>query len=256
MSETNPQAPANLARDPRLTGALYENIADLMADERLNGLPSEERGKVIVDRFVGQLVANGGVKTSEGLRSPADVLVDFRSAVNTWEDKETWNKTIMTFTRTDGLRFAVSEFRKDSDTNKWLTQNQGDFLKVDEKGATTLTSLHQLEGYVYAATEQDEPWKKTILSEVQQYAQNKNMPGRWETGVRRELLSSDVPLVRQSQQSWERDAREAREAGIDMDVIARTANELRARVAIGGQIAHIAIENIAPEVNYDQLFRD
>lgn len=256
MSEANPQTPANLARDPRLKGALYENVANLMADERLNGLPGEERGKVIVDRFVGQLVASGGVKTSEGLRSPTDVLTDIRSALITSHDEETWNKSLMTFTRTDGLRFSVSEFGKDIDTTGWLAHNQGDLLKVDEKGATTLTSLHQLEGYVYAATERDEPWKKTILSEVQQYAQSKNMPGRWETGVRRELLSSDVPLVRQSQQRWESDAREAREAGVDMDVIARTANELRARVAIGGQIAHIAIENIAPEANYDQLFRD
>ena len=213
----------------------FDAIAhELIQDKTLLELPGGQRGAVIVDRFIGSVVRHGDVQGSGELYSPAAVL-DGMDAIKNYSVNG-----FRKITGTDGLRSAVRELSLDSDVMNVF----GDIskrLSQDEEGKYTLTSPAQIEGYLLAGGEENQirngvggvdmpgdDWVPVIVEHTQRMAEDPNV--HWTTSSEaRDLINSSGPLLKNTGRDWLMANSSARKAGVDVDLLRRSAETVQRR---------------------------
>ena len=213
----------------------FETIArELIQDETLLELSGDQRGSVIVDRFIGSIVRHGDVQGSKVSYSPADVLtgMDYMSHTSVNGLREVTN--------TDGLRNAVRELSNDGDVYQ-LFGKISPRLSQDEEGKYTLTSPAQIEGYLLAGGDKNQirngvggvdmpgdSWIPVIVEHTQRMAQNPNM--HWTTNSEAYgRINSSGPLLKNTGRDWLMANSSAQKAGVDVDLLRRSAETVQRR---------------------------
>ena len=229
------------------TPKYFDLIAhELIQDKALRELPGEQRGAVIADRFIGSVVRHGDVQGSKVSYSPVDVLIGMDDMEQAGLDG------LRKITKTDGLRFAVRELSLDGDVIDLFGQ-MSQRLGQDEEGKYTLTSPAQIEGYLLAGGDKNQirngvggvdmpgdDWIPVIVEHAQRMAQDPNM--RWTTtNEARELISSSGPLLKNSGRDWLMANSSARKAGVDVDLLRRSAETVQRRAKDSQDMGHAAL---------------
>lgn len=229
----------------------YDQVVEkLLNSADIDGLPVEEQGHVIVDRFIGTLVRQGGVEGSQTSYSPADIL-------HLMDEVSSDPDALQTITRTDGLRSAVKLLASDERTGT-LFGHFGQQLEssIDHNGneVPTLTSVAQIEGYLIAGGKENrvtnptggvhmegDSWMPVIMSEVERVQKNeylKTLPARHELY---DLMSSEAPLIKLSARDLNMAYSSAEKVGVDMDLLRRSTEMVKHRAKVGREIASSAI---------------
>lgn len=257
MSESPRNHPAE--QDPRFVGGpVYDAVKQTMQAEGLTELPAEQQGEVIVDTMVGALAAinelpgHGSSNLRDALRA-VGTAVDATTAGNPWE------QMVGRVTRTGGLRVAVDLLVRDSRT-KGLLGGLEKRVKFDEQGGlAALTSLSQASGYIEAKAAQTPlsgaevavkpSWQDRIISGL---TPNMDAPfGPWDERAL-ELMTPEAGVqVRQEQQEWQAAVIQAERAGVDIELLVGTGEELRRQAELGRFAGNLVPK---PQLNYDHLF--
>lgn len=219
---------------------------ELIGDESLRKLPGEQRAIVIADRFIGSIVRHGDVQGSKNAYSPADVLdgMDYISEAGVDGLREVTN--------TDGLRNAVRDLANDGDVAN-LFGTLSNRLARDESGEYTLTSIAQIEGYLLAGGDknqirngvggvdmQGDSWVAVIAEHTQRMVQNPHL--NWTTNSQAyELIGSSGPLLKNTGRDWLMANSSARKAGVDTDLLRRSAEKVQSRTKANQDLGHSAL---------------
>ena len=236
---TSPEKEAELKHFEAFTQSLIN-------DESLRELPDVQRASVIADRFIGSVVRRGELQGSALSYSPGDVLkgVDLVSHTGAFALKE--------ITNTDGLRKAVLALSLDSDVAPLIGQ-MSNRLSQDAEGQYTLTSAAQIEGYLLSGGKENkitnpvggvdmegDSWIPVIIEHTQLMAENPGLP--WTTAAQaRELMNSSGPLLKNSGQDWLKAQSSATKAGVDVDLLRRSAEKVQRRTKDGHDMGHTAL---------------
>jgi hypothetical protein len=235
----------NQEKESKLNG--FDSIAkDLINDPELQELPGVQRGTTIVDRFIGSIVRHGELQGSKTSYSPADILagIDNVSSLGEYGLKEITNK--------ENLRVAVANLSMDPDVAKLFGQMSGR-LSQDEAGAYTLTSTAQIEGYLLAGGEKNytknpvggvdmhgDSWIPVLMEHTQRMADDPY--NHWISADHaRELVGSSAPLIKNSGNDWQQANSSARKAGVDLDLLRRSAEKVQDRVQSGHDLGSTAL---------------
>ena len=218
----------------------------LTNDESLRELPSVQRAAVIADRFIGSVVRHGEVQGSQVSYSPGDVIkgMDLVSKTGAYGLKE--------ITNTDGLRKAVLELSTDSDVALLFGQ-MSNRLSEDADGKYTLTSPAQIEGYLLSGGAQNkitnpvggvdmegDTWIPVIIDHAQRMAENPGLT--WTTtNEARELIGSSGPLLQNTGRDWLKANSSAIKAGVDVDLLRRSAEKVQRRTKDSHDMGHTAL---------------
>ena len=256
------------------SGPLAETTLLLGSDPRVLELPANQQGAFIVDRFIGGVVAEQQRGTFDGktrerngqaipLTNAREVLTAVDNAGNISDARPQWQDNLPYITRAGGLRAATDALLSDDRIGP-MVGTMRDRLPIDSEGRPVLDNIHQLEGYLYGISgNQAATWQATILGRVSDYAQRSaatpqvRQSANWHLDVRGDLLSSNSAIIRASQQEWDAAAAQAQQAGVDMDMIVRTAEHMAddARVArSAGGMAVVSVVAPPPGRPYRSLF--
>lgn len=204
----------------------------LIEDETLLELAPADRGVVIVDRFIGSLVRHGRVQGSNQSYAPKRVLEKMDNLSRLGVDG------LREITRTDGLKDAARDLALDQDAAK-LFGSLSERLAANEEGGLVLTSVAQIEGYLLAGGSDnnyitkpipgvDMPgvnWIPVVAEYVQKMSDNDLS---WITDHEaRELTTSSSDLIHNTGRDWAMAKSSALKAGVDMDLIARSAEYIK-----------------------------
>ncbi len=234
MSEINSTDPSQHAGNrPQTVGMVEQYVKGLLGQDIVD-IPLSHQGKAIVDRFVGSVFANDTVTTSQesGSRMVAPLeILRYIQAVATGKERAN------AITRTDGLRGAVSRLMDDYRTQPELEALGNAFLidRTSNGDEITFRSLDGLEGYVHmlagkyvqtrnGSPDAARPWDADLVDSVYTYARNEGSARRWKE--RGELSGSVISSIRQSGNEFNDLLRIARDAGVDIGVVSRTAEHL------------------------------
>jgi hypothetical protein len=226
----------------------------LLRSEEIARLPEGEQGAVIVDRFIGYLAALKSVEGSDGESKDTALLLVEIEAIGR-KSGDNWIKGLSTLTKNEGLRHAVFLLGSDSRTGQHIS-SMSEHVSV-KNGKLALGSLDQVRGYLdnhHAEGIADATnWRAVIGGEAHMHATGER-PGPLRSDPRsRDLLTSDVPMVRAEQQEWEGAAKTALTAGANMELIDRSTLEMKRRHDEGVYIGQQALSGANPQ-NFDHLF--
>lgn len=236
-------------------GPTAESTRQLLEDETVRQLPPNNQGSYIVDRFVGNVAAAWSRGKLSSDQTAVEVLHGVASAVSNSPDLASWKQNIGTVVRADGIRVAVELMTKDRRTGTFLERIDNAIAETPQGPA--LRTVAQLEGYVYGLSGNEyRGWHDTVLNEVNRYIQlDYDRPNaHWDNETAKNLLSSDVPSIRTAQRAWDQAMTEAAKDGMDVGLLARSAEMIRTNRHIAGGIGHGAIRAAAPQPNYDTFF--
>jgi len=225
----------------------FDAIAnELLKDKILQELPGDQRGAVIVDRFIGSIVRHGEVRGSSASYNPADVLggMDYISQAGL--------NGLRKITNTDGLRNAVRELSNDGDVARLFGQ-MSQRLSKDTEDKYTLTSPAQIEGYLLAGGQrnvirdavggvdmQGDSWIPVIVEHTQNMAENSAIS--WKTNSDAYgLIGSSSPLLKNTGRDWLMANSSARKAGVDVDLLQRSAERVQRRAKTENSMGHSAL---------------
>ncbi len=259
MSERPQNHPAE--QDPRFAGGpAYDAVKQAMQTEALAELSREQQGEIIVDTMIGALAAADDIASREptGLR---DALRAVGTAVDATATGNPWERTLGSVTRSGGLRMAVDVLARDERT-KVLLSGLERRVRFDEQGnLVALTSLNQASGYLEAKAAQHPlggtdaaikpSWQDQIVAGL---TPNMDAPfGPWNKRAE-ELMTPEAGVqVRQEQQDWQAAVVLAERADVDVELLARTGDELRRQAELGQFAGNVVPK---PQVNYDHLFEE
>jgi hypothetical protein len=242
----NPDPVATDAEQQRLLntlpdGPLSAAVLDTMQDSSIAALDPHMQGAVIADRFIGTLVAEGSISGRTHANesySPGDVL---------WlmDQSSTDPRARGAMTTNAGMRKAIFTMEGDDRTGP-LFGHMAERIK-EKDGIISLTTLDQLSGYLAvfkAPNEIDDAsaWRNALLEETSDFAHDPYRPGRWNTD---EILGADNDQLRAGQQEYEAAERIAEASGVDMELIKRSAHEMREKLARSEHIGDIAVAGAA-----------
>lgn len=251
-------AAANLVQAPAEVG-LAATVGNLLRSEELANMPEADQGAYIIDRFIGQLAANGGVESSSGIKNDAPTLlkkIDAIAMTSKGDGPMSWDNQLKQLSRGDGFRHAVHLLGTDARTGNQLGSLSRRIVVLDGKLAA-FGSLDQVNGYLdnknSPSANNATDWRQTIATEItgQVTGTDKAPPRR----KLRDNLSSDVPSVRADQQKWESAVSTAREAGVDMDLLYNSEAEMQKRHQQGLHIGQTVMQYQVEAANYDHLFQ-
>jgi len=242
---------------------------NLLSDPEINNLDPAVQGDVIVDRFIGALARQGSIEGSQTSYSPGDVLF-LMDGIKQPED-------IAKITRTDGLKEAALSLGGDPRTARLFGSLEGRLIEDQtDPSKLTLTSAAQVEGYILAGGAKNsiegarggvemegEQWIG-VLMERMEGAFDAKSPYEWITDNGYSMSRSDIDYVRKSGNDWAMAARSAEKAGVDMNLLTRTAERAKLRTTAGGDLGHAAamlatkgrIESYKATVSRRQKFND
>lgn len=230
-------------------GPVSAHVEAVMHETQQADLAPDERAGVLADHLAG-----AALRTGEDAEQTQLML----RAVSTLAGSEKWQGK---FTRQNGLRRTLVHLDTDTD-GKVALGTVGHRLTNDAEGRVLMTSLDQLAGYVSPKTEQEAqavsgldkavPWKDELIREFTDYVA---IPGRKEAWKAADNLGSEVSSVKESQQQWERAQEIAKRAGLDVDLLTRSAEFIKKHAEISGKkVGGLALRAVAPENQYDHLF--
>ncbi len=229
---------------------IADSVDALLHDSALAKLNDYEQGKIITDRFIGSVVAMGDIESGGRTVTPVDSLKLVDDLVSEANSEATWKTGLGYITRTNGMRQAVDMLGRDMRTGQHLADIQN---RVEQtRDGIALTSINQVDGYLAVKKGNDindgTNWRESLREAVAEYAHGK-APGPWDT---QENASSDVAGVRQQQLEWDRASEYANNAGVDMELLKRSAEEMRYREQRSKDIGNRAI-SLAAGVDYKNL---
>lgn len=227
--------PTTLNQEKEQEPKYFAAIADeLILNKELQKLPGDERASVIVDRFIGAIVRRGDVQGRKDSFSPMDITkgMDYISTAGV--------NGLIEITSTDGLRGAVRNLGNDGDVARLFGQVSSRFNQ-DAEGKYTLTSAAQIEGYLLAGGEeniirepvggvdmQGDSWIPVLVEQTQRMAEDPNL--EWMTDARaRDLTGSSGELIKNTGRDWLTANSSARKAGVDVDLLRRSAEKVQSR---------------------------
>ncbi|MES2630927.1 MAG: hypothetical protein V4611_03140 [Patescibacteria group bacterium] len=209
--------------------------ADLLNDASIGKLPIEDQGRVIADRFVGALVRRGPIETASDTFNAADIL-------HLMDNVGKLDGATKTITRTDGLRAGVLALSADERVGQLFGRLSS---TLETSGASdgeeqfTLTSAAQIEGYLLAGGDKNNitdgvggvhmsgsQWIGVVTEHTERMSKNPHLS--WLTSTKaRELVTSSAPLIYHSGRDWQMASASAERAGIDMNLLKRSAEKLQ-----------------------------
>ncbi len=261
MSELTrkPQQPTLAPMSPEVRAAHGGPFADLvehlLRPETTAEIPEEIVGEAIADRFIGQLARNRGVVRGDGTREDVPAVlkqIDQLAKVPPNQHKQGFAKAVNDITRMDGLRVAALDLSSNPRTGQ-LVGRMAERVRVDKDGKLTLLTLAQIEGYLHASVGKKSlsTAAHVIADGIAEYANGSRIVPAWQA---QDLLSSDVPDVRDPQLSWEHAVSTAtRDGGVDMDLVTRSAEAVHDLHVREQQIGGTALHGALPD--YSEMFR-
>lgn len=220
----------------------------LLESEEIKKLPEDQQGVAIAGRFIGSVVRQGEVEIGRGDKIDArTALVMVQEAV-TKPELEDWSTAI---TRSNGLRSAALALAGDKRTVQLLGGLVENLRSTREPESSdrelTLTSLQQMEGYLYADTAANRAasgaasdWPSVLMVRADESV---NQGHDWING-QTDMAYLENDYIRRSGQEWNGAVDAAKQAGVDMDLLSRSvehirglpANELAGRSALVGSL--------------------
>jgi hypothetical protein len=230
-----------------------ELTKSLLESEDVKGLPELEQGAFIMDHLLGRIVAAGPVESNAGQKSPLDLVRDMQDyAVMATHQGHEAARTLVT--RKNGMRGMVDALSRDVRVGSLWLNLENRVTGGYGSDVIALSSIAMIDGYLDGKEEATTEvigggWKEALTDEVQAYAQGDEKP-RWNAD---DLLGSDVEKIRKGQLAWKRSVEDAQRAGVDMNLVIRSADRLRtnhrAGQALGRRVASIMFTN-----PYDRMF--
>lgn len=258
----NPNRIANNANydNNEPTVDLAEKARMLLESEQIKQLPEYEQGQFIVDNLLGRIVAAGNVKSGVGEKTPVDMVKDIEDfAKNSASDG--YENALHLVTRKNGLRGMVHALSADVRVGSlWTDLSRRLNVAHDSSNEVTMSSIPMIRGYLDGIEESyhgevivGSGWKDVLLEETEKFSQD-DVRGRWQA---QDLLSADNAFIRDSQQRWERAMTDARTAGVNPNLVVRSAEHLRLKHRAGEHVGHTATtQAVAVDMfNYDDLFK-
>lgn len=222
------------------------NVIDELIEQRRGGVSSE----VVVDRAVGAIVALGGVQGTHGVYS-SEYLLNLLSMVAQGRVE------VSVIPRAYGLRKTAAILAGDEGTVDYLVNAPE---RVRRGADEAFASLDVIRGYLETKTalykvDSTHPplgseWVDTIVGEIDSFARSEHARDHWAAGT--SMQGSDSPYLREQGGKIARALQAAREVGADTNMLSRTADFLRGRVAAGRTIGGAAITGTTE--NFDYLF--
>lgn len=215
-------------REYDISGYAVSLFADSALLERV---PEKNRGKLITDRVIGAIIANGEVQGSLKPYSPREII----EGIDALSGSSDYDNTIMLLPRAAGVRKTADLLATNELTGNFvgnLTERSG--LGEYEPGG--LASLDMLEGYLDAIEDMNRgietassdwtDWRKAVVDGVKVYAESADeTPPRWD--ALGDLAASESDSLRQKGNEFNRASRMAEGFGVDFDLITATAERLR-----------------------------
>lgn len=233
-----------------------ELATSLLENEQVKELPESEQGLYIVDQLLGRIVAAGPVESAVGEKAPLDLIRDMQdyALMATHRGHETARKLV---TRKNGMRGMVDAMSLDGRVGSLWSGLES---RVTGGGygneVTALSSIPMIDGYLDGINDASTQivgagWKDALLDEVEVYANGDERP-RWNAD---NLLGSDVESVRKKQLEWKRSVDDAKRAGVDMNMVIRSADRLRTHRRAGEDLGRRVVGMIVKNP-YDDLYKD
>lgn len=245
--------PTDVQERMRASGPLAKRVMDLLeSPDELRGMADDLQGRFIVDRFLGDLVATQQSGGLEGASHPValdSILRAIKEKSAAVERGEGDLSPFRAITGASGLRFAVIALHEDPRT-KPLLDKLGMRLEKDEEGGPRLNRLPQLEGYLFGISKGARTsWLNTLVEQVAEYANVDSETPRkpWDRHNGADLLSADLQGVRERQQKWDEAIQEAERAGVDPDLVTRSAEAIREFARLEGTTGHVAMSGVFPD---------
>lgn len=219
------------------------------------------RAQVLADHFVGSTLRTfGAVEGYRRVINPIDTTPRAKLVVTDPETGEAydWFRVI---TRDGGARRAVVDI-SDGPMGWQAVNNISNAFRIetDANGESIpesimMASMDQITAYLETETEQSEAlnqierasmWQRVLLDEITTFLDEPYRNGAWNTP---DNMGSEVAGVRHSQIDWERAAAVARKAGVDIDLLVRSAEFMKKTASSGQSIGKVALVNIDSWVN-------
>lgn len=210
-------------------------------------LPENVKTRVIADSLIGASVRVMGADQAP------EILEDIGKNIGISLEGDNWQKV---FTRTDGLRRAIVD-TDDSAQGKVALSKLEQRINRDDNGKFVLSSLDQVHAYIFAKTEAENtlkgrieaasPWKQKLYQEVSDFLTIAGRSPAWSTP---DNTGSEVAGVRQQQTEWNNASKIAVGVGIDVDLIAKSAQYMQ---EVGHDVGEAVLHDI-PQDSIDQLF--
>lgn len=217
-----------------------------------------EQGQYITDRVIGDVVAaeQQGAFVGKPESTAEAVLRGVQLLHGTSLDPEDFMSKVGQITQARGVRGAVALLADDDRTAGFLATAAA-AIEKDEQGRVTLTSLGQVEGYLYGMADGGpRSWQQPIIAELARYATapDDQKQARWRDENSR-LLGADNRYIRGEQQAWDEAVRAAREDGVDMSLVVRSAEQIRAERHDPQTLGAAAVGSVVPRPNFDRLLQ-
>lgn len=250
MSEaTNPTLHNQAPQLPE--GGISKYMDRVLEQAASQGLAQEGYTEVVGDHLTGSILRAQGAEA--GFATIKEVS---RLAGRDIEGSQTgevlpWTRR---FTRADGLRKSILDIAAQPD-GKGVFDPMLGRLRVSESdpGRPVMTTMDQVAAYlgVETAAEAALPqmknataWKEVIQDEIMAFVKNPDRKGAWDAA---ENLGSDLESVRADQKNWQRAAGIAVEAGMDIRLLAESAEWIRSQEKIGTAVGQVAMLKVAPD---------
>lgn len=234
-------------------GPISDYIEAMLEQLKPADLEADKKGRIARDAFIGvTLRMQGKVEGLETLRFISRSV----GKKKTDGSPSGWQAAL---TRSGGLRRAVIALESDSDAKNDLANLEA---RVGTIHGITMQSFDQISSYLGITTEQEDtldpaekmiPWKTIIQTELYKFVTIEGRMAAW-TPKANELLGSDVADVRHAQEEWLGASKIAEKAGIDVELLARSAEAIKMRYKITQDLGHSAVD--FEMRRYDELFKN
>ncbi len=258
--QPNPTIINQIAQLPEGAASNYMGRVITEVSEAKNLKPEVARN-VLVDHLIGTtlrvmgaehglgaLYAMGNERPKVGLAAPGNVGQDH------------W---IAGFTRKEGLRRAVIDVEQNPPSGNALN-GAAQRLRIERTGAVqrpVFTTMDQIDGYLDTEveaerrlphTEKAGPWKSVIKRELADYLENPNLvKGRWDLGDH--ATPEAAAVMRDARNAWSAAAETAKKAGIDIDLLTKSVEWMKAHENDPVQTASIgktALIGVRPDYSH------
>jgi hypothetical protein len=226
--------------------SLADRVDELLADKTIQHLPEVEQGVIIMDQFIGALIRKGDLQGSQRSYSPVDALRTMHQAAKDMAKQTPSPELIVT--SVGGLREAMLKLFDDPRTGEIASVSPESLLIKDEDGSPLLGSINQIEGYLQADDDANrsvggpsqgaETWLPLVRQEVDSVIYNGST---WNYNPSKGSIESDNDTLRKAGIEWHQASGKAKEAGVNLKLIGRSAERLATRRTQGSQLATTAL---------------
>ncbi len=215
------------------------------------GLAKEDYTGVVGDHLTGSILRTQGAEA--GFATIKDAS---HWAGRDIKDPQTGEELPWTrrFTRADGLRKSMLDIAAQPDGKGVFDPMLGRLRVSDsDPGRPVMTTMDQVAAYLGVETEAEaalpqmenaSAWKQLIKDEITAFVQISGRKGAWDAA---ENLGSDLESVRKNQENWQRATATAEKAGLDITLLAKSAEMIREQQQLGAAIGQVATLEVAPD---------